>query len=258
MNLYEILSKATGGLPISLTPGSSSPSSPTYQLPNGAGSYNTIGTSNAGSGFATPTQTLSQGMAGGNDFTPEQAAAVKNIASPAPVQTPTTATNQTQPMMVDHNAAADLINSGFYGTQPSAQGPVPAPDQSMTPGAQPGYSPGTAMPSSYLQQFYQLRRQQADDRMNNTGLYAVDPSAGYSPDQVRQIHDSADQIYNNTLDALAFGAQREIYQMKNGIAGDLAQLNPATAQYIQKMGQNFSSQNKDAIVTGKQIGRAHV
>lgn len=86
---------------------------------------------------------------------------------------------------------ASGINSALYGVT----GPT------NTPGSNVG---GNQMTPT--QQYFALRGQQADDRANGTGLYFIDPSKAYSPDQIRQIHNSADKAYGAQLDAIAADA----------------------------------------------------
>lgn len=86
------------------------------------------------------------------------------------------------------------INSALYG--------VSGPEN--TPGSQPKSAGMTP-----TQQYFALRGQQADDRANGTGLYFIDPSKAYSPDQIRQIHNSADKAYGSQLDAIAADALQE-------------------------------------------------
>lgn len=121
--------------------------------------------------------------------TPEQGqqqAATQAMGPFAPSQ-------DTQGGMANEDVASGL-NSALYG--------VSGPEK--TPGSQPqggGMSP--------TQQYFALRGQQANDRANGTGLYFIDPSKAFSPEQIRQQYNAADQAYGSQLDAIAVDALKE-------------------------------------------------
>lgn len=62
---------------------------------------------------------------------------------------------------------------------------------------------------SPTQQFYQTRAQQMDDRLFNRGAYYIDPNAGYSPSQVEQKINSADDLYKEKLNTLQKAANND-------------------------------------------------
>lgn len=78
---------------------------------------------------------------------------------------------------------------------------VSAPTTPATP-ASPATDPTAGLniqDMDPVSRYYALRGKQMDDRILNKGLYKVDPNAGYSPDQVRQIQNSADDVYGSQL-----------------------------------------------------------
>ena len=111
----------------------------------------------------------------------------------------------------------------------------------------PGYIAGENMPPTNMQQLYQLRRAKADDRMNNTGAYYIDPNMRYSPDQISNIRNAADKLYGAQEDALTFGAQKDLYMKMHGVAGILSDVTPGSIDQLNRIRDTFSSENRDTI-----------
>lgn len=109
------------------------------------------------------------------------------LNTPASSTDSTTAADQ-----MSNEEIASKLNGALYG--------VDGPEKT------PGSDKSVMSPT---QQYFALRGQQADDRANGTGLYFIDPSKAYSPDQIRQIHNSADKAYGSQLDAIAVDALKE-------------------------------------------------
>lgn len=68
---------------------------------------------------------------------------------------------------------------------------------------------------SAMEQFMRLQAQRANEKASRTGLYAIDPNAAFSPDQVRQQMNAADDFYDTQLSKLAMAAQNEASQSKS-------------------------------------------
>lgn len=136
--------------------------------------------------------------------------------------------------------------SGGLSTTPAGQGGGYDDVASQLNSALFGVSSPTSTPGSDMsqmtptQQYFKLRGQQADDRANGTGLYFVDPSKAYSPDQIRQIHNTADEAYGSQLDTIAADAQTA-GKSKYGADSALAGLSPNAVSLVYKMSDDFNS-----------------
>ena len=176
-----ILGGASTGVPAGngLTGGTPPTMKNDFQLPNGGGniSVDPNAPQAAPAGFGIP-----------NLPSPE----VGQQQSATQAMGPFAPQPQEQQGQMSNEDIASQLNTAMYGVS----SPTTTPGQ-----ATPGMSP--------TQQYFSLRGQQADDRANGTGLYFIDPSKAYSPDQIRQIHNSADKAYGSQLDAIAVDALQE-------------------------------------------------
>lgn len=132
--------------------------------------------------------------------------------------------SQSQGQGGGYDDVASQLNSALFGVSGPTSTPGQADASSMTP----------------TQQYFKLRGQQADDRANGTGLYFVDPSKAYSPDQIRQIHNTADEAYGSQLDTIAADAQKA-GTSKYGADSALAGLSPNAVSLVYKMSDDFNS-----------------
>lgn len=132
--------------------------------------------------------------------------------------------DQSQGGGTSHDDIASQLNGALYGVS----GPTKTPGSDTA-----GMSP--------TQQYFALRGQQANDRANGTGLYFIDPSKAYSPDQIRQIHNAADEAYGTQLDALGTEAQKAGTSNKYGVDSVLSGLSPNAVSLVYKMSDDFNS-----------------
>ena len=95
--------------------------------------------------------------------------------------------NQTDPKQVSDfaNSLYSSLGKGLTYTNPTAGG-------------------------SAIDQLSALQAQQANDKVNRTGMYAIDKNAGFSPQQVSQQEGSADQFYTEQKGKYGSQAQQEL------------------------------------------------
>ena len=91
---------------------------------------------------------------------------------------------------------------------------------------------------SALDQLKRLQAQRADEKANRKGLYEVDPNMAFSPDQIRQQLNAADQFYNEQLGGLAVAAENELKSTTSnkgvGSLSSLSELPTALQNYVVK------------------------
>lgn len=164
----------------------------TYQLPNGGGPYSANSGMNSDTANSTPMIQRGQienrnGMqfpvAPNVDINGNMGGVQGSGQAPQP--------QPEQKQYFSHEDLANGFNSAVFGT----------PTKTASNGMPAAMSP--------TQQYFALRGQQANDRANGTGLYFIDPSKAFSPDQIRQQYNDADQAYGSQLDAIAVDAQNE-------------------------------------------------
>lgn len=95
--------------------------------------------------------------------------------------------NQTDPKQVSDfaNSLYSSLGKGLTYTNPTAGG-------------------------SAIDQLSALQAQQANDKVNRTGMYAIDKNAGFSPQQISQQEGSADQFYTEQKGKYGTLAQKEL------------------------------------------------
>ena len=149
----------------------------TYQLPNNGGSYS----ANANS---TPMLPGAQPLPEVQAPNPLQPTINTNPMTAVDAQQPQ-ALPQAEPDPTPEELAASL-NSSIYGISDN-QVPDANEVATMTP----------------YDKYNMLRRKRGEERNAGTGLYALDKTMAYSPDQIRQIYNSADDVYGKQMDELA-------------------------------------------------------
>lgn len=173
-------------------------------LPNGGGSYN-----------------LAEG---GNIFDPAQAEAAANLfktvpKSPAGGAPITSAPTQSEDISPEDLSSA--LNSRIYGISPAN-----IPDAETVANQTP------------YQQYNSIREQMISERLNGTGAYAIPPGMAYSPDQVRQVYNAADQAYGSRLGEISSVLQNT-GSKKFGLDSIFSGLSPTTVNLISGEENNF-------------------
>lgn len=181
----------------------------TRNLPNGGGSYN-----------LKDQATLTPTVQDGNTFDkPTMDAAVELFKRPA-MPTPSVLPQQeTQDISPEDLAGA--FNERIYGV---SRANVPTAEQvsSMSP----------------YQQYTNIREQMLSERLNGTGAYAIPSGMAYSPDQVRQIYNEADNAYNKKLSEIQSVIQNQAGK-KFGLDSIFSGMSPTTVNLISGEENNF-------------------
>lgn len=112
--------------------------------------------------------------------------------------TETPQTDQSDPKQVSDfaNSLYSSLGKGFTYTNPTAGG-------------------------SAIDQLSALQAQQANDKVNRTGMYAIDKNAGFSPAQVNAQEGSADQFYTEQKGKYGAQAQKELQSTNKNIFNDM-------------------------------------
>lgn len=200
MNIFDTINSAFPGLK----------NSTTRQLPNGGGAYS------VSNGGASP-------VAETNVFDPTQLETAQNLfktvpSNPvggAPVDTPAASED------ISPEDLSSALNSRIYGISP-ANIPDAEKVANMTP----------------YQQYNAIREQMLQERLNGTGAYAIPPGMAYSPDQVRQVFNAADEAYGKRL-AEVSSVLQNTGSKKFGLDSIFAGLSPTTVNLISSEENNF-------------------